>query len=145
MHNTHSNLSKPTRHWLIFDGECSMCRRCAHWVIRHDSKGRFIAAPLQNTPSPPMTPQLKVACEGAVHVITRDNQIYRGGMAVLFLFRQIMPLPWGFIPRLLSGAPWIWPIEFVYQIVARNRPFFASFIVPGEPKAPLEPTTHECA
>ena len=91
-----------------------------------------------------MTPQLKAACEGAVHVITRDNQIYRGGAAVLFLFHQLLPLPWRFIPRLLSGAPWIWSIEIIYQIVARNRPFFAGFIVPNEPKAPLEPTTHEC-
>lgn len=141
--NPSFNPRKTPRHWMIFDGDCGMCRRCAHWVIRHDTRGRLIAAPFQNTPSPPMTPKLKKACEGAVHVVTRDGKTLRGGGAVLFLFRQILPLPWGFIPRILSGSPWILPVETLYQIVARHRPFFARFIVPNEPKAPLEPWPHE--
>lgn len=131
------------RHWMIFDGDCGMCRRCAHWVIRQDRRGQFISAPFQNTPSPPMTPQLKKSCEGAVHVVKRDGKILRGGAAVMFLFLRLLPRPWGFIPRHLGQAPWIWPVEIGYQIVARNRSFFARFILTREPKAPLEPATHD--
>ncbi len=131
------------RHWMLFDGDCGMCRRCAHWVIRNDSKGKFIGAPFQNTPSPPMTLELKKACAFAVHVVKSDGEILRGGVAAMFLIREIVPRPWGFIPRLLGQAPWIVPIEIGYQIIARNRLFFARFILPDEPKAPLEPTIHE--
>jgi predicted DCC family thiol-disulfide oxidoreductase YuxK len=127
---TNPQDGKP-RHWLIFDGDCGMCRRCAHWVMRHDKRHQFVSAPFQNTPSPPMTPQLKRACEDAVHVVTRDGRILRAGVAVMFILRAILPRPWGFLPRILSGAPWIWPIEAGYKWVAENRPCAARFFFPN--------------
>jgi predicted DCC family thiol-disulfide oxidoreductase YuxK len=141
MKTTHDNFAG--RHWLIFDGDCGMCRRCAHWALRHDKRNLFVAAPSQNTPSPPMNEELRRACEGAVHVITRRGEVLRGGRAVMFLLREIAPKPWGFIPRILGRAPWIYPIEIGYNFVARNRPLVARFFFPNEDKAPLEPFTRE--
>ena len=120
-----------------------MCRRCAHWAMRHDRHRQFIAAAFQKAPSPPMTPALQKACEGAVHVVTNRGKVLRGAAAVMFLFQQILPKPLRFVPRLLARAPWIWPLDVGYEIIARNRARIGRFVLPNEPKAPLESFEHE--
>ena len=95
--------------------------------------------PFQEAPAPPhgpMTDELRRACERSIHVVTRDGEIYSAGAAAMFLFREISPRLWRFVPRLLGRAPWIWAVEIGYQIVARNRSFFARFILPNEPETP---------
>ena len=134
-----------SKHWIFFDGECPMCRRCMHWAIRRDKGRQFVAWAYQNAPSPPMTPELRRACEGAVHVITKRGKVLRGAAAVVFLFQHIVPKPLGFVPRILAQAPWIWPLDIGYELVARNRMRIGCFVLPNEPRAPLENFQHEDA
>lgn len=85
-----------------------------------------------------MTDDLRRACERSIYVVTREGKIYSAGAAAMFLLSRVLPRPWGFIPRILGGGPWILAVEVGYQIVARNRSFFARFILPNEPETPPE-------
>ncbi len=126
------------QHWLLYDGNCPMCRRCASWIKRRDAHNEFIAAPAATAPAPPagpMTPQLRAACESAAHVVTARGEILRGGNAVLFVLSRVLPTPLRPWARGLRRAPWIWPIEIIYSLVAKNRMRIGRFILPNEPMA----------
>jgi predicted DCC family thiol-disulfide oxidoreductase YuxK len=79
-----------------------------------------------------MTPELRRACVGAVHVFTTRGRVLRGGAAVMFLLERILPHPWRLFARLLARPPLVWPVNLGYEIVARNRRHFARFILPDE-------------
>jgi predicted DCC family thiol-disulfide oxidoreductase YuxK len=81
--------------------------------------------PYQEAPSPPMTPELRAACERAAHVITADGRLLRAGRGCLFVLER---LGWGWVARLLARPPFIWIVEVVYRIVADHRRFFARFL-----------------
>jgi predicted DCC family thiol-disulfide oxidoreductase YuxK len=118
-----------SQHWILWDGECGLCRRATRWIARKDTQHVFRFTPYQEAPSPPMTPELKAACENAVHIITTDGTILRAGRAVLFILENI---GWGFVARLLALPPFIWFMEIGYAILAANRPFFANFLFTKE-------------
>ena len=108
-----------------------MCARSVHWLMRRDTKGHLTPCAYQDAPSPPMTPQLYESCQRAVHFVLPDGTVLRGGRAFL---RVCEELGWRRVARTLGQPPFIWAVELGYTIVARNRPFFAPFVVPGEPK-----------
>ncbi|HWV34921.1 MAG TPA: DUF393 domain-containing protein [Thermomicrobiales bacterium] len=112
--------------WLIWDGECGLCRRSVEWVRAHSGEDAFRITPYQTCPSPPMTPQLRADAERSVQVLTSDGQRLSGGRAVLFILRTV-----GWHPRLVAicaHPPLIWAVELGYQVVARNRPFFSRLL-----------------
>ena len=39
------------RNWVLWDGECGLCRRFAEWVEREDRGQRFRVVPFQQAPS----------------------------------------------------------------------------------------------
>lgn len=117
------------RTWVLWDGDCGFCRRCIRWLERRDRQGQFRTLPYQEAPSPPMTAELRHACEWAVHVITPEGSLLRAGRAVLYLLRRV---GWGPVAVLLSWPPLVWGVEAVYWIVARNRGFFSRFLFRGE-------------
>ncbi|MGF1509874.1 MAG: thiol-disulfide oxidoreductase DCC family protein [Myxococcota bacterium] len=109
-------------HLILWDGECGFCRRSVEWLQRQDARGELEAVPFQMAPSPPMTPELRVACERAVHLVRPDGTILRGGRAVLAALEIVGYRFWG---RFLSWPPMIWIIEAGYWVVARNRRWFS--------------------
>ena len=106
-----------------------MCRRIAAWVRRKDRLNHFITCPYQQAPSPPMTPELYVACEKAVHIVTPDGRVIRAGRASLFILERI---GWDRVARILSLPPFVWFVEVAYRIVADHRPFFSRFLFTRE-------------
>ena len=72
-----------------------------------------------------MTPELRLACERAIHVITADGETLRAGRAAMFILERT---GWGAFARLLTWPPFIWFVELGYWIVARNRIFFSKFM-----------------
>ena len=72
-----------------------------------------------------MTPELAAACDRAVHVIRRDGTVLRAGRATLYILERI---GWGVFARLLSYPPFVWLVEALYALVARNRQFAAGFL-----------------
>jgi hypothetical protein len=71
-----------------------------------------------------MTDALADQCARAVHVLGPDGTHLRAGRAGLFVLERI-----GFrhVARVLRVPPLVWAVEAGYQVVARNRPFFAGF------------------
>ena len=114
---------------ILWDGECAFCRRTAHWFLRQDKQNVLSAVPYQEAPSPPMTAQLALACEQAVHVVKTDGTILRAGRAALFLLEQT---PWKPLAKVLALPPFLWLVEIGYGVIARNRPFFARFFFTKE-------------
>lgn len=76
-----------------------------------------------------MTPELRAACEKAVHVLTAEGRILRAGRAVLFILAGI---GYGWLARPLMVPPFVWLVELGYRIVATHRPFFARFLFTRE-------------
>lgn len=72
-----------------------------------------------------MTPALKEACRKAVHVVTADGEILRGGRASLFIGEQLGHRR---LARVLRVPPLAWGVELGYQVVATHRPFFSRFL-----------------
>jgi hypothetical protein len=72
-----------------------------------------------------MTPELRVACEKAVHVVCADGTILRAGRCSLFIVDE---LGWRRTSRILSLVPFIWFVELGYAIVAAHRAFFSRFL-----------------
>lgn len=103
---------------LLWDGECGLCRRAVHWAERRDQGHAFRAVPYQQAPSPPMTPELRIACARAVHLLTSEGTVLRAGRACLWVLERTgHPLA----SRLLALPPLVWAVELGYWLVARNR------------------------
>jgi len=75
-------------------------------------------------PAPTMTPELADACARAVHVVCPDGTLLRAGHGCLYVLRAV---GWWWLAP-LSVPPLLWLVELGYQLVARNRRFFARFI-----------------
>ena len=107
------------RNWLLWDGECDVCRRSAQWLGERDRRGVLTIIPYQEAPSPPMTPALRVQAAKAVQLITNHGQRFAGASAILFVLRQMGWHPR--VARFLMRRPMIWVAEMAYRLVARNR------------------------
>jgi predicted DCC family thiol-disulfide oxidoreductase YuxK len=113
------------RHWVLWDGDCSLCRRSIDWAAARDARDRLTFIPYQRAPRPPMTAELERRCSEAVHVITVDGRLLAAGRASMFVLGV---LGWRRLAWLLSRPPLIWAIEIGYRLVARHRPFFDRFL-----------------
>jgi predicted DCC family thiol-disulfide oxidoreductase YuxK len=113
------------RHLVLWDGDCGLCGRMVAWCKERDRASSLEFAPFQDAPSPPMTPELAVACERSVHVVRADGRVLNAGRACLFILEQI---GWKSTSDLLSRAPLIWLVELAYLTVARNRKLFSRFL-----------------
>ncbi len=75
-----------------------------------------------------MTESLMKECEEAVHVVSEDGRIYRGGSAALFILDQ---LGCARLAKLFS-CPLLLPItEAGYRFVARHRGIFSRIFSAG--------------
>src|SRR3954452_2453599 len=106
------------RHLIVWDGACGFCRRAVEWALAHDQRGTFAAMPYQDVPSPPMTPEMRAACARAVHVITSDGTVLRGGRACMFVLRE---LGWRRSAAVGAMPPFVWAVEAAYRWVTRHR------------------------
>jgi predicted DCC family thiol-disulfide oxidoreductase YuxK len=110
---------------LLYDGECGLCGRTVRWLLRHDTHGRLLFAPLQQTldgevfagnalPSQPISSAVLVMNFGepGERVVVRSDAILGclsvlgGGWALLAAVARL-------VPRLLR--------DIAYNWLARNR------------------------
>lgn len=69
-----------------------------------------------------MTPELRAACEAALHVLTADGEVLRGERALLFVYEE---LGYGALTAPFHLPPMSWAAAWGYALVARNRRWFA--------------------
>jgi predicted DCC family thiol-disulfide oxidoreductase YuxK len=82
-----------------------------------------------------MTPELRSACERAVHVLTRDGRLLRAGEASLYILRAL-----GYRSAAIGRAPpFLWAVEAGYGLVARHRGFFGRYLFRNEPEFEGDP------
>jgi predicted DCC family thiol-disulfide oxidoreductase YuxK len=106
------------RAWLLYDGDCGFCTRLAAWVEGRDRERRLRVVAYQEAPSPPMTPELRQACAEALHAITPQGRVLRGGDATIF---TLGALGWRVAARVLWLRPLRDVVGFGYRVVAGMR------------------------
>lgn len=120
------------REYLLWDGDCGFCRRCAQITDRLDERSTFIVAPYQNF----LQSELKKVglnerrCARELQVISASGKTFGGAFAInYFLWRQPRLK---FLVVLGLAFPLLFLIEILlYKIVADNRLWFSKILFPN--------------
>ena len=105
---------------LFFDGECNLCNSSVQFIIRHDTKKKFLFAPLQSEAGKAAVAALSTLKTGIPDsLVLSDNcKYYTKSTAALRIARKL---------------DWAWPVLYagiilprfirdgIYDLVARNR------------------------
>jgi predicted DCC family thiol-disulfide oxidoreductase YuxK len=106
---------------LIYDGDCSMCRASALWLMRLAlTSGELEILPCRSAPRHIRFPHLTdEACMTAMQLVLPDGRTLAGADAVPELLRRIHGLGWLATVFALPGAR---PIaRHAYAWIAKNR------------------------
>lgn len=110
------------KHLVLWDGDCGFCRRSVQWLQKQDRYGALKFQPNQEAD---ISPQLRQACQSAVHVIKSDGEILKAGRAVLFCAQFTR---WHQLARMGQWPIFLPFIELGYALVAKNRMFFSKIL-----------------
>lgn len=105
------------KHLILYDGTCGMCHRVVQWVLRHDKKGIFIFAPLQEYPNPSGDPleDSVILLENWRAENERKWVFAKAAFRILWLTGGVWTL---------IGWKWVlpsWLIDPLYRFVAKRR------------------------
>ena len=103
---------------VLWDGECGVCREAAGWLENRTPRQPMLVLPYQSAPDPPVTPELRLACAAALHVVLPGGSVLAAGRAVAAIADV---LGWRRLARLMSLPPFSWIVETSYGLIARNR------------------------
>ena len=109
---------------VLFDGECTSCRRWAErWRNSAGDRLDFVAAQTAGERYPEIAP---AEFERAVQLIGTDGRVFSGVGAILRIRAHATHRSWLLaayerVPLLAAAA------EAVYRLVARHRPFLSGF------------------
>ncbi len=103
-----------TRPLLIYDGDCSICRRIANWLAAKDLNHRLQLQPYQ---SMDLAPAQVVLARRSVQLVSGDGPWLQRGRAVL----EALALAGYPRARWLRWPPVIQVIDLGYCWVASNR------------------------
>ena len=109
-------------YWLVYDGQCPLCRRSVEWVRRLDTRRRIVAIDL-NTQWPQIArraPSLTQAdLAEAVHLIAPDGRVWAGFEAARKL-AKLLPLLWPAVPWLHVPGASVCGAK-LYRFISRHR------------------------
>ena len=111
-----------SRRWqlkLLYDGQCSFCRREVHWLKRRDAKGQVA---LEDISDPAFDPRhyglTAEQVAAALHGVLPDGRIVCGMDAVRAVY-EVVGLGW-----LIAATRWPgihWGADRLYRLFARHR------------------------
>ncbi|MEO9166873.1 MAG: DCC1-like thiol-disulfide oxidoreductase family protein [Aestuariivirga sp.] len=127
-------MQKQTKPILLYDGECGVCRRIAHWVDKsaRNKSGEMsiILMPIGDDPEALklINPSLNIWDAYATnYLIMPDASMKTGGEAVAAVF-QILPntkwFAWCFALSIFGFRPFQMMLNFAYAILDDIRPIF---------------------
>jgi len=125
------NQTKPI---LLFNDECTVCRRIGHWVQESAQSGsgetRIIVRSIGDDPEALrlLHPDLDIwdAYE-TIHVLMPDGSMKLGGEAVAEVLRSLPKTKWfasSFAVRIFGIRPFQLTLNLAYAILADVRPLF---------------------
>lgn len=106
---------------LIYDGDCSMCRASALWLMRRAlSRGELEILPCRSGARRARFPRVTdEACRTAMQLVLPDGRVLSGADAVPELLRRIRG--WGWVAGMFA-LPGARPLaRRLYAWMARNR------------------------
>lgn len=113
-----SETTTETNEFLLWDGDCGMCEKCAEWITKNNTQKSIIILPFQDAKSPPMTPYLYSQCSKSIQFISGNGNTVHGADAVIRIL-ECTKYRW-FSPILRYR--YIKPIlERFYYFIAQNR------------------------
>jgi predicted DCC family thiol-disulfide oxidoreductase YuxK len=127
-------MPKQTKPILLFNDECTVCRRLGHWVQKsaQSSSGEtsIIVRPIGDDPEALrlLHPDLDIwdAYE-TIHVLMPDGSMKLGGEAVAEVLRNLPKTEWfasSFAVRMFGIRPFQLMLNLAYTILADVRPLF---------------------
>ena len=107
-----------TQDLILFDGDCVLCSRGAHFVHAHDRAGRFKFVAIQSAYGRRLAQRFDIdAAAPATNLAVIDGQAFFKADAALNVLRAISAWHWTAAARLLPRAIRNWS----YDRIARNR------------------------
>ena len=110
------NLDKPV---ILFDGVCNLCNASVQFIIKRDSKKKFMFSSLQSDAAQAILLQYNLEnLDFNTIILIEDGMIYDKSTAILKIFRKlssIFKLAYVFIivPKFIR--------DFIYNIISKNR------------------------
>jgi predicted DCC family thiol-disulfide oxidoreductase YuxK len=120
---------------LMFDGDCKLCDRLVNFVMRHDSCGRILFAPLQSDRGKSLLEESGLSENYFKSVVyLRDNKHFIRSSAVLNVLKDLRggwSLLYGFIivPKFICDLIYSMIAGIRYRIFGRR--FFCSIPFAG--------------
>ncbi len=119
---------------LLFDDECGVCRRIAHWVQNSagsiSGETSIIVRPVGEDPDALRTlnPGLEIwDAYATIHVLMPDGSMRLGGEAIAEVLRNLPNTKWfasGFTVRIFGFRPFQILLNLAYTVLADVRPLF---------------------
>lgn len=105
---------------LIYDGECSVCRKAVEWIRSRTPEGRFEFLSLHSAELAGRFPFLDPAdCRRAAHLVLPGGSVWIGEQAAPEVFDRIPGYRWAARCLRLPGAHVL--SRVIYRFLARRR------------------------
>lgn len=115
--------------FLIYDGECSVCRIAVDWIRKRASPGAFEYLSCHDESLPARFPFLdRSACLRAAHLVLPDGRVLAGEKAAPEVFLRIPGYRWVARALLLPGGQRF--SRLLYRWFSRRRHAIASLFFP---------------
>jgi len=104
---------------VLFDGVCHFCNKSVNFIIDHDTKKKFVFAPLQSQMANDFLLELGENRTLIYSIILiQDNRIYKRSRASLEIVRQLNGL-WPLLYVFIIVPAFI--RDIIYNFIAKNR------------------------
>lgn len=120
--------SSKGKHLIFYDGQCGLCDRVVHWILKHDLSEQFDFAPLNGVTAAKKIPynslKLNVNSSNEDTLVLIENyqsdspQIYILGKAA-FRICWLLGGVWKVLGSLAFLPSWMY--NWIYRLVAKNR------------------------
>lgn len=118
---------------LIYDGECSVCRKAVDWIRSRARPGSFEFLSLHSGELGQRFPFLDPAeCRRAAHLVLPGGSVLAGERAAPAVFDRLPGYRWAAVCLRLPGARLLSGIA--YRFLARRRHAIAYLFSPGHPE-----------
>jgi predicted DCC family thiol-disulfide oxidoreductase YuxK len=111
---------------LLYDGQCSLCRRATQGLKRRDAKGLIVPEDISDPAFDPARYGLTAEqVRTVMHVVLPDGRVLRAMEAVRAVYGAV-GLGWLVAP---TGWPGVrWPADVAYRFLARHRLVFSRLL-----------------